>query len=88
MNRCLISKLTTLLNEGGRKDKIETYEELIIDGLEDYVEENLLFELPTNEILKIIDKSNFKSVDQICSIISKMCESKKEERMKQLLKSA
>ena len=79
MSRKLISKLTALLNEGGNKDRIEEFEEIIIDELDDYVERKLLFELPTNEILKIVDKSDIESVDQICSIISKMSESKKEE---------
>ena len=71
--------LTALLNEGGSKDKIESYEDLIVADLKDYVERKLLFELPTNEILKIVDKSNIEDVEQICSIVSKMSESKKEE---------
>ena len=79
MSRKLISKLAALLNEGGKKDKIETCEELIADDIENYIEEKLLFELPTNEILKIVDKSNIENVEQICSIISKMSETKKEE---------
>ena len=68
-----------LLNKGGEKDKVETYEDQIVDELDDYVEGKLLFELPTSEILKIIDKSDIEDVEQICSIISKMGESKKEE---------
>ena len=79
MSRKLISKTIALLNEGGRKDILESYEELIVDELEEYIEGNLFFELPTNEILKIIDKSNIEDIDQICSFISKMNENKKEE---------
>ena len=79
MSRILISNFIALLNKGGEKDKVETYEDQIVDELDDYVEGKLLFELPTSEILKIIDKSDIEDVEQICSIISKMGESKKEE---------
>ena len=49
---------TSLLKEGGNKYKIEEFEELIIADLEDYVKREDFFELPTNEILKIVEKSN------------------------------
>ena len=43
MSRNLVSKIITLLNEGGRKDILESYEELIVDELEEYVEKKTPF---------------------------------------------
>ena len=75
----MISKLATIINEGGNNDQVRVCEELIADELEEYVQQKHFFELPTNEILKIVDKSDIENIDLICSIITKMSESKKEE---------
>ena len=75
MSRTLIPKLTALLKEGGKKDRIEMLEECIVEELEEYIEDELFYELfyehPTNKIIKIVDKSSIKNIEMICSVISK-----------------
>ena len=79
MSKELIPKLKTLLNEGGSKEKIEGFEEVIGEEIEEYVEEELFYELPTKEILKIIDKSSIEDIELISTIITRMRENKQEE---------
>ena len=79
MSKNLISKLLKLINEGRKKDKIEAYEELIIDEIEEYAKESSFYELPTKEILKIIGKSSIEEAELLCDIISRMCSYKGEE---------
>ena len=71
MSRKLISKLTTLLNDGENKDQIKVFEEMIVDEIEEYVEQKHFFQLPTNEILKIIDKSDIENIDLIAQLLHK-----------------
>ena len=66
MSRSLISRLKTLLDEGGREDKIETYEELINDVLKDYSLAELKFQACENHLLGNFDKDkNYKILDII-----------------------
>ena len=75
----MISRLSTLLNEGGTKDKIETCEDIIAEEIIEYTKEDSFYELPTNEILKIIGKSCIENAEIIFNIIIKMRENKGEE---------
>ena len=79
MNANLISLLKTLIEEGGNKDKIEAYEDAIVEEIEKYVKEESFYELPTDEILKILRKSNIEDVDLLCEVISRIIASKGEE---------
>ena len=72
----LISKLKTLIEEGGSKDIIEEYEDVVAEEIEKFVKEESFYELPTNEILKIIGKSEIGDVELLCEVISRMIESK------------
>ena len=79
MSLSLISKLKTLIEEGGSKDRIEGYEDVIEEEIEKYVKEKSFYELPTNEVLKIVGKSEFEDLELLYEVISRMCECKGEE---------
>ena len=79
MSRSLISKLKTLLEDGGRKEKIEGYEDVIIEEIEEYVKKDDFYELPTNEILKIIGKSKIEDIELLYELIFRMRVNKGEE---------
>ena len=48
MSRSLVSKLKTLIEEGGSKERVEGYEDVIIDEIEEYVKKDDFYSLPTN----------------------------------------
>ena len=75
----VISKLKTLIEEGRGKAKRAAYEDVIIEEIEDYVKEEMFYELPTKEILKIIEKSEFDDVELLYELISRMSSSKGKE---------
>ena len=75
----LISKLKSLIEEGCNKKKVEAYEDVVVDEIEEYVEEEVFYELPTNEIMKIIGKSEIGNIDVLCDFISRMNANKGEE---------
>ena len=54
MSRSLISKLKTLIEESGSKERIEAYEDVVAEEIEKYVKEEKFYELQTNKILRII----------------------------------
>ena len=70
--RTLIAKLSKLLNEGGNRHEIDDCEYDLVASIEEAVAEDSFFSLPTNEILKIIQKSGTENVELLCSIITKM----------------
>ena len=75
----LISKLKSLIEEGGNKKKVEAYEDVVVGEIEEYVEEEAFYELPTKEIMKIIGKSDISDIDVLCEFISRMNVNKGEE---------
>ena len=79
MSQRLISKLKTLLEEGGSKERVTSYENIIIDQIEEYVKKDDFYSLPTNEILKIIGKIDNEDIEVLFELISKMGENKGEE---------
>ena len=79
MSLNVIPKLKALIEKGGPKKKIEAYEDVIVEEIEEFIGEESFFELPTNEILKIIGKSENEDVEFLCELISKMSENKGEE---------
>ena len=56
MSSALISKLKTLLEKGGSEKKVEAYEDVIIEDVNEFLGEEHFYELPTNEIIKIVKK--------------------------------
>ena len=81
MNSCssLISKLKTLIDEDGDKDRMEAYEDAIEEEIEKYVKVESFYKLPTNKILKIFGKGEIRDTELLCEFISRMCEKKGEE---------
>ena len=77
--RSQITKIALLLDEGGNEAKVESIEKFIAESIDEAVEEELFFTLPTNEIIKIIQKSDVSNVETYSSIISRMCKAKGEE---------
>ena len=73
MKARLISKLT------GSGENTKIWEDFIIESLDEIIEESSFYTLPTDEILKIIEKANPEDIDLLCKIISKMCENKEKE---------
>ena len=67
--KSLLTKLTHYLNDGD-KLKAEAIEEDIIESIEDAIEKELFFSLPTNEIVKIIQKSDISNREIYSNIIS------------------
>jgi pyrrolidone-carboxylate peptidase len=70
-----IKELVRIL-EKGDKIKTETIEENIAESIEEAIKEELFFSLPTNEIIKIIQKSDISNAKTYFIIISRMCEVK------------
>ena len=79
MSLSLISKLKTLVEEGGSKKKIEAYEDVVVEEIEKYVKEESFYELPTNEILKIVVKSEIGDIDVLCELVSRTRSKKRGE---------
>ena len=75
----MIAKLASLLEENGDKEIIMNYENVVIDSIDEFCKEDTFYELPTNEILKIIGKSNIENIELLCEIITKMNESKGDD---------
>ena len=74
--KSVLEKLTLDLNECGNEAKVESVEVSIAESIEDAIEEELFFSLPTNEIVKIIQKSNIYDAEMYSNIIVRMCEAK------------
>jgi hypothetical protein len=51
-----IADLTLLLNEIGSEENVTAIEEEIAKSIEEAIKNKLFFSLPTNEIIKIIQK--------------------------------
>ena len=77
--RSVISKLWTLLNEGGDRVTIDEFKDVVVESIDEAVAEDSFYTLPTNEILTIIQKSGIENVEQLSSIVNKMNERKGEE---------
>ena len=72
MKKSIISKLSSLIDESGSIDKINTYEDVLIESIEEIISEESFYELPTNEILKIIEKSDIQDTKLINLLSTKM----------------
>ena len=79
MSKSLYSKLKKFLKEGGSEGKVEECENSIIDEIEKHIKDDYFYSLPTEEILKIISKSNIEDVELLCELIYRMSEIKGED---------
>ena len=70
-----ITKLFHCLNEGD-EIKAESIEESIAESIEEALKGELFFSLPTNEIVKIVQKSDISNAETYSNIIVRMCEAK------------
>lgn len=79
MKRSVLSKLSSLINENGNALKIEAYEEVVIECIEDAVKEDEFYSLPMKEILKILSKCVIADNKLLCEIVSRTSEKKGDE---------
>ena len=63
MKNNLISKLSILINEGANKEIVEPLEEILIESISEAIKEDSFYNLPTNEILSIIRKTQIKDIN-------------------------
>ena len=73
----LISSLSNLISEN--KGAIKEIEDEIIESFDIFAKEKRFYKLPTDEILKIVEKSAIKDVKLLYEVISMMCENKGDE---------
>ena len=73
--RKYLTKLILSLDKG-EETEAEAIKERIAESIEDVIEEELFFSLPTNEIIKIVQKSDISNAETYSNIISRMCEVK------------
>ena len=79
MSFSTITELKTLIEKGKRTKKVEACEDVVAEEIEKYVKEDSFYELPTNEILKIVIKSEIDDIDVLCELISRMRSKKRGE---------
>ena len=72
-------ELTNLLDESGNEEKVEAIEERIAESIEEAIEEELFFSLPTDEIVKILHKSDISNAETYHKIINRICHAKGRE---------
>ena len=75
----LISSLSSLITENGNEECIELIENFLIDSFDKIAKEESFYKLPTNEILKIIEKSKIEDIKLLYEVISKTCKNKGDE---------
>ena len=71
-----ISRLNILLSEGASNEIIEAHEELIIDEIEKHVKDASFYSLPTEEIVRIIEKSSINDAKLLMELIRNMNKNK------------
>ena len=72
----IISKLSKLLSEGASNESIEAHEELIIDEIEKHVKDASFYSLPTEEIVRIIEKSSINDAKLLMELTQNMSNNK------------
>ena len=75
----VVSKLTKLLNDGENREKIDVFENVLVESIDETIAEENFYSLPTNEILTILQKSYIESIDLLSSIVTQMSEKNGEE---------
>ena len=70
------SRLNILLSEGASNERIEAHEELIIDEIEKHVKDASFYSLPTEEIVRIIEKSSINDAKLLMELIRNMNKNK------------
>ena len=72
----LISEFFKLLSEGETGEKIESYEDLIIEEIEKHVKDASFYSLPTEEIVRIIEKSSINDAKLLNELTENMNKNK------------
>ena len=72
----VISKLSKLLYEGETGEKIESYEDWIIEEIEKHVKDASFYSLPTEEIVRIIEKSSINDAKLLMELTGNMSNNK------------
>ena len=72
----IISKLNILLSEGASNERIEAHEELIINEIEEHVRDASFYSLPTEEIVRIIEKSSINDPELLMELTQNMSKHK------------
>ena len=72
----VISKLNILLTEGAADDRIEDLEDLIIGEIEKFVKEDSFYSLPTEEIVRIIEKGRIDDAELLIELTGNMSKNK------------
>ena len=71
-----LSKLSKLLSKGETGEKIEAYEDLIIEEIEKHVKDDSFYSLPTEEIVRIIEKSSINDASLLMELTRNMSKNK------------
>ena len=71
-----ISRLDILLSEGASNERIEAHEELIINEIEKHVKDASFYSLPTEEIVRIIEKSSINDAKLLMELTRNMSKNK------------
>ena len=79
MNLRFISTLRNLVETGGHEETVEEYEDIVVERIKEFVREESFYDLPTNEILKIIGACNIEDIRLLCELASRMSANKGEE---------
>ena len=66
-----ISKYALALNEGGTSEQIEAYEDVICDSMDEVVDEEAFYDLPTSAIKNILRKSSTTDMSVIDKAVKK-----------------
>ena len=75
--KSLLSDLSSFLEKGNGDEKVYSLETSIAELIGEALEEGgLFFSLPTNEIVKIIQKSDISNAEMYSNIINRTCEVK------------
>ena len=75
----IIKKLEEEIKGKNRKEKIKSYEELLIENIEDLSQNENFFNLPLNSIFSLISKVDFNTLeenDEIIEIIQNIIKNK------------
>ena len=72
----VISKLNILLTERAADDRIKDLEDLIIGEIEKFVKEDSFYSLPTEEIVRIIEKGRIDDAELLIELTGNMSKNK------------
>ena len=72
----VVKKLKCLLNESESYDKIESVEDILVESMNEAVQDDSFFSLPTDIVIKLIKRSKLDGVEALRCAVLKMSENK------------